>query len=150
MKKKVFNIDFALCHILRELGFHKESDIFFVKSFKGIKVLPLVKNNYWNLKHYDWNKYEKYKPEFSKPSYHDDGTIWAISQFPYYDYEGYICTIPGLQQIRDFCNLNNIHAKFNNKGTLILSLIEFYRSKSKHHRNAFEGYVHAIKNYPIN
>lgn len=150
MKNRYFNIDFALCHLLREIGFHKESDIYFVKAKgKAPKILPIRKDNYWHLEHYDWNKREKYVREM--------GTKWktwnnkdGIPFFSYYDFDSYLCTIPGIEQIKEFANSNNIEIDYTNKGTILISLIKYYRSKSRYNKNGFEGYLHALKSYPIN
>lgn len=55
---------FAICRVLREFGYHKESARYFIKPDNEEPViLHLEERNTWKLKHHDFNGYTKYVKE---------------------------------------------------------------------------------------
>lgn len=124
---------FAICHVLRELGFHKESSTYFVKSKgKRLKVFKMNENNIWSFKHRDFNGYSRFVPSM--------GNI-GESIFQEYDYEGYICTCPSMYQLKDFCMRKAIPIRdFLSPKSVLEDLIYEYRIKSKQY-NAFRKYL---------
>ena len=146
MRHKYFDINFAICHLLRELGFHKESDMYFVKAkYKKPKALHIILNNFWHLKHNDWNETNGYVVSMGNTW----KTPWGGTGIPYfspYNKNGYLCTIPTIEQVKDFDKRLNINIDYTSKNTILASLIFYYRNKSKHNKNSFEYYLKQCNN----
>lgn len=125
-KEKIF----AISHILRELGYHKESTHYFVKP-KGEKATLLRMNfsNCWNFKHRDWNRHGYYAPSNGK-TWDFHGTV-CIPCFADFGKSGYICSIPNDEQIISFSKRNGIELHDMTKLSVILSdMISAYRMKT--------------------
>lgn len=139
------DISFAISHVLRELGFHKESSFYCVKP-KGQEPVAFQMNydNCWKIKHHDWNKDAIFKPSYGEPwSFYDS------IHYPYYqkfDEEGYICTLPSNDQINSFCERNGfpLECSLTDNNAILLHLIKVYRKKAKQPR-AFEKYIPLTK-----
>lgn len=122
-------IDFAICHLLRELGFRKRTWDYFVKA-KGEKP-KLFKNS-----RKDYNGYYRYTPNLGKSSFQE------------YDKAGYLCAAPTHQQISAFCRANGIHLyeelyESFDKQDLLRKLIKEYRKRTGF-SDAFRRYAHDI------
>ena len=133
---------FAISHILREFGFHKESTHYFVKP-KGEQATLLKINlaNFWNFKHYDWNKAEIYKPSMGKAWNAFGRTNYPI--FSAFEKPGYICTVPNDNQILSFAERHGFKISIKSLSDIILDLIVAYREKKKDDK-AFEKYKKLI------
>lgn len=95
--------EYAIAHLLRELGFRKESAWYIVKA-KGMKPMKfkLNRNNHWHIEHYDFNGDYRFYPSMGQQW----ELPWGKMGTPYYqpfDHEGNIYTVPSLDQIHEFC-----------------------------------------------
>lgn len=95
--------EYAIAHLLRELGFRKESAWYIVKA-KGMKPVKfkLNRNNHWHIEHYDFNGDYRFYPSMGQQW----ELPWGNMGIPYYqpfDHEGNIYTVPSLDQIHEFC-----------------------------------------------
>ena len=137
-------LEFAVSHVLRELGFHKESEWYFIKSNGEINFFKINKNNFWKIQHADWNSCRYYYKELGE----EWKTPWNGVGIPYYrkyDGSGYICTIPTFEQISDFCSKRMIPIDCTNYETVLRSLITYYRLSVKNQEKAFEKYLKKFK-----
>jgi len=134
---------FAISHILREFGFHKESTHYFVKP-KGEKATLLRMNlsNHWNKKHYDWNGYDRYTPEMGLATdFYGSICIPLCSEF---EKSGYICTVPNDEQIKSFAERKGFEIRTENLSEILTDLIAAYRGKMNESK-AFEKYIKLIE-----
>lgn len=128
---------FVIAHLLKELGFRKESPFYFVKAKREEpKLFKIRYGNFWDLKHYDFNRFAMYEPSF--------GERWKncnrmnIPIFQEYKTPGYLCTCPSAWQIYDFCSQKGIRL-VNTSSCLdiIIELVTAYRKKTGF-ENAFQ------------
>lgn len=132
--------EYAIAHLLRELGFRKESAWYIVKA-KGMKPVKfkLNRNNYWRIEHHDFNGDGRFYPSM--------GQQWerfGRMETPFYqpfDHEGNLYTVPSLDQIHDFCCKRGF-ACFGiwQPQEIILHLVFMYR-KVNNDPTAFRKYV---------
>jgi len=129
---------FEIAHVLRELGFRKESKFYYVKAGKLVGSFPMRQNNFWNFKHYDFNSEYRFVPSMGNPWLFNNHQNYPV--FEKYNREGYLCTCPTFGQVNDFCKRWNIPLtdKENTK-TILYDLIKFYRKKI-HQETAFKKY----------
>ena len=130
---------FAISHILREFGFHKESTHYFVKP-KGEKATLLRMNlsNHWNKKHYDWNGCDRYNPDMGLATdFYGSICIPLCSEF---EKPGYICSVPNDEQIQSFAERQGFVIGVGNLSEILIDLIVAYREK-KNESKAFEKYM---------
>ena len=134
---------FAISHILREFGFHKESTHYFVKP-KGEKATLLRMNlsNHWHKKHYDWNGVDCYVPSMASTSdFYGNKFIPLYSEF---EKSGYICTVPNDEQIKSFAERKGFEIRTGNLSEILTDLIAAYRGKMNESK-AFEKYIKLIE-----
>ena len=115
-------IDFAIAHVMREMGYRRHTCRFFVKS-KGEQPKLVDKSCR------DYNGYSRYVP----------GMGWLE---PYGD-EGYICAAPSHDDIIRFCKRFGIEPPFRSKKYILDELIKAYRRRSGF-ADAFRRYSHEI------
>lgn len=122
-------ITFAICHLLRELGFRKSSDQYFLK-IKGAEVMLRVMNraNFWEKKKNDWNGI--------------NNLIYCQREFG--DNKGYVCSVPTYEQISDFAKSKGIKiTDTKNRKLTLKELIIAYR-QTRHDSRAFSKYMKKI------
>lgn len=125
-------VAFAICHVLREMGYRKESNQYYVK----IKGQPLVLrnmnlHNWWGCKHHDWNQmgYKLYK---------------ILEESWLKDKQGYICSVPDFEQIQELAKTKNIElTNIKERRIILRDLIVYYR-KTRNDSRAFEKYMNGI------
>ena len=128
-------IDFAIAHVMRELGFRGETSCYFVKA-KGEK--PKLFQSLLD----DHNGYRRFFPHMGGPR----------SLLQPYDKEGYICSAPSDRQIADFCKRMGTTADtITDDGSAFIisldkqkalrNLIRVYRQRSGF-TDAFRRYLH--------
>ena len=133
---------FEIAHVLRELGFRKESKFYYVKAGNIVGSFPMRQNNFWNFKHYDFNQDNRFVPSMGEPWFQNNHKNYPI--YDKFGFEGYICTCPTYKQVFDFCDRLQILLLSKEEPRLILeSLIKFYREKV-HQMCAFYKYERAI------
>ena len=142
-------IDFAVAHLLRELGFRKQTKQYFVKA-KGEKP-KLFDSRHGGGYHYtDYNAYGKYLPHMGKARVFNG--ISLTPDFQEYDKAGYVCAAPSVSQISDFCEKMGIVIKTKIDGNLAVcydkqkvlkELIKEYRCRTGF-ADAFRRYAHDI------
>lgn len=115
-------IDFAIAHVMRELGYRRHRDLFFVKA-KGEQ--PKLMHSSCR----DWNGYRSYVP--------------GMSRLAPYDKEGYLCAAPSHGDIMYFCERYGIEPPYRNKKYILEELIKVYRRRSGF-TDAFRRYSHEI------
>ena len=129
---------FEIAHVLRELGFRKESKFYYVKAGKIVGSFLMRQNNFWNFKHYDFNKSDRFVPSMGEPWIQNNHYNFPI--FDNFGFSGYICTCPTYKQVFDFCDSIGITLSNKKCSSIILcDLILFYRKKV-HQDRAFEKY----------
>lgn len=130
-------IDFAIAHVMRELGFRGHIDRYFIKA-KGRRPKLFFRS------YQDYNCYSRYHPGMLEPP----GSAFGGP----YDKEGYICSAPSDRQIADFCKRMGTTADTitDNGNAFIISidkqkalrnLIRVYRQRSGF-TDAFRRYLH--------
>ena len=132
---------FAIAHLLKELGFRKESKYYYIKG-KGRKPekFKMRMDNHWHLQHTDFNGFHWYQPSMGNTWTTPWGGI-GIPEFQPCDYEGYICTVPTWEQMAEFCSRWNITLRdINSTQTVIEDLVRAYRQRPKQ-ENAFRKYM---------
>lgn len=140
LREKSFG--FEIAHVLRELGFRKESKFYYVKAGNIVGSFPMRYNNFWNFNHYDFNKFNRFVPSMGEPWFQNNHKNYPV--FDKFGFEGYLCTCPTYKQVFDFCDRKKIPLLSKEEPKLILeSLIKFYREKT-HHICAFYKYERAI------
>lgn len=144
-------IDFAIAHLLRELGFRKQTRQYFVKA-KGEKP-KLFDSRHGGGYHYtDYNAYNKYLPHMGKARMFND--ISLTPAFQEYDKAGYVCAAPSVSQISDFCEkmgmgivietrIDGCRAACYDKQKVLKELIKEYRRRTGF-TDAFRRYAHDI------
>lgn len=162
-ERKVFNplyqkvtdeyIDFAIAHVLRELGFRKRTCLYFVKA-KGEKP-KLFRTRYGGGYSYsDFNGYSRFFPNLGELR-KVKGVGVIGTRFQPYDKAGYLCAAPSGGQIIDFCKYvlgieapylidTSVLFGYNfDKQKLLKKLIKEYRKRSGF-TDAFRRYAHDI------
>ena len=131
---------FAISHVLREFGYHKESTQYFVKP-KGEMpvVLNLEERNTWHRKHFDWNGREKYVKSMGDSWEWTGGLHYNVfSEFPK---DGYLCTIPAKEQVIAFAERKGFQiTNINNLYLTLKEIILAYR-KVNNLPTAFNKYI---------
>ena len=135
---------FAISHILRELGFRKESAHYFIKP-KGESPTLLRINtlNHWYFKHYDWNGVNRYFPSMASTIKYCGNKI--IPLYTEFEKSGYICTVPNDVQIKSFAERQGFEIRTGNLSEILIDLIAAYRGK-KNESKAFEKYIKLTEN----
>lgn len=120
---------FAICHVLREFGYRKESAKYFVKP-KGGKpvILDIEERNCWHIKHYDFNSRNRYVKEMGGVS----GKFGYYGVFSEFNKDGYICTIPLENQIIEFAKIKGFElSNIKNLSLTLHQLVIAYREEYK-------------------
>ena len=145
-------IDFAVSHLLRELGFRKQTKQYFVKA-KGEKPKLFGFSRRGGGYYYiDYNAYKKYLPHMGKARMFNG--MSPTSDFQEYDKAGYVCAAPSANQIINFCKkmrmgivletkINGCYAPYYNKQKVLKELIKEYRRRTGF-TDAFRRYAHDI------
>ena len=132
-------VDFAVAHVMRELGYRGRTFDYFVKA-KGEKPKR------FSLHHDDYNGYRHFFPNM--------GAQRSVLSLKPYDKEGYICAAPSDRQIEDFCKKMEINAYTTTEEEdafvlrldmqkVLRNLIKAYRRHSGF-TDAFRRYSHRI------
>lgn len=119
-------IDFAIAHVMRELGYRRHTYRFFVKA-KGEKPKLFSRSCQ------DYNGNRRYYPCMENPR--------SAFYSPYK--EGYLCAAPELSDIIYFCERFGIEPPYRNKQYVLEELIRVYRQRSGF-TDAFRRYSHKI------
>jgi hypothetical protein len=135
MDKIVIPLEYKIAHLLRELGFKKETDSYFVKP-KGKEPIKFRMNlsNFWYFRHYNFNRYNQFLPSMGEPWWFLDR--WNNPIFQQFNESGYLCSAPKIEQILDFCSRKGIVITDEKDDESILKdLITAYRTKSKNNKS---------------
>lgn len=135
------NWEYAIAHLLRELGFRKESAWYIVKA-KGMKPVKfkLNRNNHWHIEHHDFNGDSKFYPRMALQW----KLPWGEIGTPYYqpfDHEGNIYTVPSLDQIHEFCCRRGFACYSIHEPQEIIRHLVFMYRKLNNDQTAFRKYV---------
>ena len=144
-------IDFAVAHLLRELGFRKQTRQYFVKA-KGEKPKLFDSRRCGGYHYTDYNAYKKYLPHMGKARVFDGMSL--TPDFQEYDKAGYVCAAPSVSQISDFCEkmgmgivietkIDGCRAVCYDKQKVLKELIREYRRRTGF-TDAFRRYAHDI------
>ena len=132
---------FAICRVLREFGYHKESDRYFVKPDNEEPViLHLEKRNTWKRKHYDFNGRDKYVKEMGGAHLNRWNEL-SYGLFSEFNKDGYICTIPLEEQVIAFAERMGFKiTDIRNLSLTLKEIILTYREINKF-PTAFNKYI---------
>lgn len=142
-------IDFAVAHMLRELGFRKRTRQYFVKA-KGEKPKLFDSRRGGGYHYTDYNAYNKYLPHMGKASVYNGLSL--TPDFQEYDKAGYVCAAPSGNQIINFCGkmgivmetkIDGCYAVCYDKQKVLKELIKEYRRRTGF-TDAFRRYAHDI------
>lgn len=132
---------FAICRVLREFGYHKESARYFVKPDNEEPViLHLEERNTWKIKHHDFNGYTKYVKEMGEVHLNRWNEL-NHSLFSEFNKDGYICTIPLEEQVIAFAERMGFKiTDIRNLSLTLKEIILAYRKINKF-PTAFNKYI---------